>query len=800
MPGLAHMIRRTLWISSGVLFLLALIGPMTLSVAQQQASPPSAAAILKDREAIRRFVNLYCVECHNRDDRTAELALDVLGLEDVNQHPRAWEKVVRRLIARQMPPEDVVRPSRRTYDSFVSLVAGALDRQAASFPEPGRTDTLRRLTRTEYENAIRDLLALEIDATMFLPQDEPSHGFDNVTVSDLSPTLLDRYLTAAQRVSRLAVGNLGRSPGGETFRIRPDVTQEEHVEGLPLGTRGGALIPYTFPQDGEYEIQLRLARDRNEHVEGLSESHKLEVLLDRERKASFTVTRPKSERGHQTADEHLKIRLRVMAGPHTIGVTFLKNPSSLLETKRQPYQAHYNMHRHPRISPALYQVAVTGPYHATGNGDTPSRRRIFICRPKGPNDEDACARQILSTLMRRAYRRPIADIDLKKPMALFSQARAEGDFDAGIEAALSAVLVNPQFLFRLEMDPAGIAPKSVYRIPDVQLASRLSFFLWSSIPDDELLDLATRGELSKPGILEHQVERMLTDPRSRSLVSSFADQWLHLRNLDSVTPDLRLFPDFDDNLRQAFRQETELLFESVVREDRSVLALLKPRHTYLNERLARHYGIPHVYGSWFRPVQVTDDSVRGGLLRQGSLLTVTSYATRTSPVIRGKWILENMVGTPPPPPPANVPALKDNTVSSTLSVRERLAEHRRNVACAGCHKLMDPVGFSLENFDAVGRWRGFEEGKPVDATGGLPDGSKFEGVAGLEQALLKRPELFVGTLTEKLMTFALGRGVEYYDAPAVRKIICNARAADYRFSALVVGIATSTPFQMRKSE
>ena len=784
----------------GVSMLLLAGSFMSSGAARQSAAPPSSPGGSNEREAIGRFVDLHCVACHNRDDKTAALALDAISSEDVSRNPKAWERVVRRLAARQMPPAGEVRPSGRTYDSFVALLAGALDRAAALKPEPGRTDTFRRLNRTEYQNAIRDLLALDIDAAALLPSDESSHGFDNVTVGDLSPTLLDRYITAAQKISRLAVGSPGRSPGGDTIRIRPDLTQEEHVEGLPIGTRGGALIPYTFPQDGEYEIQLRLARDRNEHVEGLREPHELEVLLDRERRASFTVTPPKSETDHQTADAHLKARIRATAGPHDLGVTFKKNPSSLLETKRQPYQAHYNMHRHPRISPALYQVSITGPYDAKGHGDTPGRRRIFVCEPKEPSEEAACARRILSTLMRRAYRRPVVDADLQKPMELYRQARAEGGFDAGIEMALSAVLVNPQFLFRIEADPPGVAPKSAYRIPDIQLASRLSFFLWSSIPDDELLDLAERGELSKPEVLERQARRMLADPRSRSLVSNFAGQWLHLRNLDSITPDLRLFPDFDDNLRQAFRQETELLLESVLREDRSVLDLLKSDHTFLNERLAKHYGIPHVYGSHFRRVELDDDSMRGGLLRQGSVLTVTSYATRTSPVIRGKWILENILGTPPPPPPANVPALKDNTVSSSLSVRERLAEHRANVACAGCHKLMDPVGFSLENFDAVGRWRAFEEGRPVDSTGGLPDGSRFAGVTGLERAVLNRPELFVGTLTEKLLTFALGRGVEAHDAPAVRKIVRYARTRDYRFSSLIVGIATSTPFQMRKSE
>ena len=513
----------------------------------------------------------------------------------------------------------------------------------------------------------------------------------------------------------------------------------------------------------------------------------------------FTVRPPESE-DHRSVDEKLKTRIPVMAGAHIIGVTFLKKPSSLLETKRQPYQAHFNFHRHPRITPALYQITITGPYAAKGHGDTPSRARSSFAHRGSRARKKTAPGASLSTLMRRAYRRPVTDADLQKPMEFYRQAWAEGGFDAGIEMALSAVLVNPQFLFRIEKEPAGVAPGTAYRLSDLQLASRLSFFLWSSIPDDELLDLAIRGTLGKTEVIERQVRRMLADSRSRTLVSNFADQWLHLRNLESTTPDGRLFPDFDDNLRQAFREETELFFESVLREDRSVLDLLKSDHTFLNERLARHYGIPHVYGSRFRRVSLDEDSVRGGLLRQGSILTVSSYATRTSPVIRGKWVLENILGTPPPPPPANVPALKDNTVSSTLSVRERLAEHRANAACASCHRLMDPVGFALENFDAVGRWRTVEEGKPVDATGGLPDGSTFVGVSGLEQALLDRPEMFVRTLAEKLLTFALGRGVEYFDAPAIRKIVHDARAEDYRFASLIVGIATSTPFQMRRSE
>lgn len=788
---------RSLRVVPILILIGSILGP---GAARSQAGPPSSAGGTSEREAIGEFVDLYCVACHSRDDPEAGLVLDAIGREDVSRNPKTWEKVVRRLVARQMPPAGEVRPTGRTYDAIVTRLENSLDRLAAESPDPGRTDTFRRLNRTEYQNAVRDLLAMDIDASVLLPNDESSHGFDNVTVGDLSPTLLDRYITAAQKISRLAVGGAGRSPGGDMIRIRPDLTQEEHVEGLPLGTRGGALIPYHFPRDGEYEIQLRLARDRNEHLEGLHEPHDLEILLDRERVASFPVKPPRTEGEHQTADAHMKARIRVTAGPHKLGVTFPKEPSSLLETKRQPYQAHYNMHRHPRLSPALYQVSITGPYASTGPGDTPSRRRIFVSVPKEPGEEEAAARQIVSTLVRRAYRRPITDADLRKPMELYRDAREEGDFDAGIEMALSAVLVNPQFLFRIELDPPGVASRTVYPIPDVLLASRLSFFLWSSIPDDELLDVAERGELSKPEVLEAQARRMLADPRSRSLVSNFAGQWLHLRNLDSITPDLRQFPDFDDNLRQAFRRETELLFEGVLREDRRVLDLLKTDHAFLNERLAKHYAIPHVYGSRFRRVDLGDDGGRGGLLRQGSVLTVTSYANRTSPVIRGKWILENLLGTPPPPPPANVPTLKDNTISASLSVRERLAEHRANIACSGCHTLMDPPGFALENFDAVGRWRDFEEGRPVDATGGLPDGSTFLGVTGLERGLLKRPEIFVGTLAEKLLTFALGRGVGPGDAPAVREIVREARGTGYRFSSLIVGIATSTPFRMRTSE
>ena len=820
----------------------------------------SAAA---PKMVVAEMLRAHCLDCHDGESKKSELNLVPLLDADIPQHSAAWEKVVHRMATRQMPPANKKdRPTEAEYNDALKALTGVLDAAARNHPNPGRTETFRRLNRTEYQNAIRDLLALDIDAAALLPKDEASHGFDNVTVGDLSPTLLNRYVSAAEKISRMAIGAPRRTPGGDTFRMPPDLTQEDPVEGLPPGTRGGALLNYTFPRDAEYEFQIRLTRDRNEEVEGLREPHELVVLIDKAQVKSFTVA-PPTDRNFDKVDAHLKVRVPVTAGPRQVGVTFVKNPSSLQETKREPYRARFNMHRHPRLGPAIYQISINGPYNSTGPGDTPSRRRILVSYPRSSGresapfntredqsrltsaatsvgkgsddalDPDRCAERILSTLMRRAYRRPVTTNDLVKPMEFFRSASATDGFEAGIEAALSAVLVSPEFLFRIERDPstgarpspgaetfvtprlstsAGTAPTSivsapedgrtpaaVYRVSDVNLASRLSFFLWSSIPDDELLGAAERGELHKPRVLEKQVRRMLADERALNLVRNFGEQWLHLRNLESVTPDLRLFPDFDDNLRQAFRRETEMHFETILREDRSVMDLLKADYTFLNERLARHYGIPNVHGSQFRRVALGRDSVRGGLLRQGSVLTVTSYATRTSPVLRGKWILDNLLGTPPSPPPPNTPNLKENTIAANLSVRERLAEHRANAQCASCHNLIDPPGFALENFDAVGRWRTLEEGKPVDAAGGLPDGSAFDGVAGLEAGLLKRPELFASALTEKLLTFALGRGVEHYDAPAVRKIVRDAAKEDYRLSSIIVGLAKSTPFTMRKS-
>ena len=779
----------------------------------QQGSPsqqPSASSTSLDAP-YRAVVTTYCLSCHNAKAKAGGLELDSINTQPVGDHWESWEKVVRKMRARQMPPIGSRRPDEAAYTAALESLESSLDRVAVASPNPGRTDTFRRLNRSEYRNAIRDLLALDVDVAALLPSDSASFGFDNVTVGNLSPTLLESYVGAAEKVSRLAIGRPSLSMGGSTVRIRPDITQENHLQGLPIGTRGGALMSHEFPMNGEYEITIRLARDRNEHIEGLLEPHEIELLVDGERVRQFTIEPIAPAQGvstseapsHENLDQHLKVRMPVNAGPHAIAVTFVKKPFLLLETARQPYEAHFNYYRHPRLQPAVYEISIVGPYNAAGAGDTPSRRRVFVCQPESAKNDDSCAKKILLTLMRRAYRRPVNDADLKKPFELYSAAKAEEGFDAGIEMGLSAVLTSPEFLFRIERDPtsaAGAAKTGAYNISDLELASRLSFFLWSSIPDDELLDVAAKGDLDKPAVLERQVTRMLADPKAKNLVTNFASQWLHLRNLDTITPDMRLFPDFDDNLRQAFRQETEMLVESVIRENRSVLDLLRANYTFVNERLAKHYGIPNIYGSRFRKITFDGDQTRGGLLRQGSILLVTSYPTRTSPVIRGKWILENVMGVPPPPPPPNVPALDDvKNVKKNAPVRERLAEHRKNPACAGCHRLTDPVGFALENYDAVGRWRTLDGFEPIDSSGTLFNGTEFRGVAGLQKAILDRPELFVTTLTEKLLTFATGRGVAYYDGPAVRKIVHDARAQDYRFSSIVLGLVNSMPFRMRKT-
>jgi cytochrome c5 len=809
------------------------VGTVTLSVClhvqasaqnanrQPAASPASrSAAAAATPTPSRRLIDRYCVTCHNERLKTADLRLDRIDVDNPGADAEVWEKVVRKVHTGTMPPSTMPQPSQDERRALLTWLETSLDAASAAKPNPGRTETLRRLNRTEYQNAVRDLLALDIDAASLLPPDDSGHGFDNVTVGDLPPTLLDRYISAAQKISRLAIGSTESSLQSDIIRLPADLTQEDQLPGLPLGTRGGVSLSHTFVQDGEYEIQVWLARDLEGNVSGLREqrAHELMVLVDRQPVARFTIEK-RAGADATVLDKDLKTRVTVRAGPHEICVTFVKDGSSLLETARQPLQSHFNDRRHPRSAPAIDQISMTGPYEAKGAENTPSRRRVFVCRPEterragaegraatkgaeGPPTikEIACAKTILATLMRRAYRRPISKAEVEGPMAFYRTGRAAKDFDAGIAAALSAVLINPEFLFRVESEPKNVPAGGVYRISDLELASRLSFFLWSSIPDDELLAAAIAGKLSRPEELEKQTRRMLADRRSFNLATNFAGQWLRLRNLDAVSPNARLFPDFDDNLRQAFRQETELFFDSVLREDRSVLELIRADYTFLNERLAKHYGIPDVYGSRFRRVTLAPDSNRGGLLRQGSVLAVTSYATRTSPIIRGVWVLGSIFGAPPPPPLPNVPSLDESTVSASLPMRERLAAHRNNAVCANCHRTIDPVGFALENFNAIGQWRDHEaDDVPIDVSGALPGAGELRGVAGLEDALLSRPELFAGTLTEKLLTFALGRGVEYYDAPAVRKVVRDAGKNGYRFSSLILGIVKSTPFQLRTS-
>ena len=797
-------------LSATVALTFRLLGAIVvLGAAVQLLACSARADDSRAPKLVADFVHDYCLDCHAGDSATSGLNLETAINHSVTGNLDVWENVVLKLHTGQMPPTDAYDPEPDELHDVLQQIVGILDRHAEQNPMPGRTDTLRHLTRFEYQNCIRDLLHLDVPVDELLPPDEISHGFDNVTLGTLSPARLDRYISAAQKISRLAVGRTTTPRISEVIRVRPDVTQEWHVEGLPLGTRGGVIAPVYFPLDGEYEVSVRLARDRDEHVEGLTEPHQLDVLLDDSVVQSFTVSPPIAKRdssdeydlaSHEGVDRHLCLRIPVAAGQHRVGVTFVQKSMPLLETNRQPLNVHFNVYRHPRLTPAVYQVTVTGPVANVTVGDTASRRQIFTCRPTSPDDELRCAKQIVSTLMRRACRGQASEQDIEEPLRLYREARQEHDFEAGIEAAVSGVLMQPKFLFRIERDPVGIPSGTAYEINDLELASRLSFFLWSSQPDDRLLNLAQRGQLSDPTVLEQQARRLMADRRANALVKNFAGQWLHLRNLASTNPDARRYADFDDNLRQSMARETELLFEQVVRDDRSIKELLKTDQTYLNERLAKHYDIPHVYGSRFRRVPLDEASHRGGLLRHGSVLTVTSYATRTSPVLRGKWILENIIGTPPPPPPPDVPELSENTVDKHATLRERLEQHRADASCATCHQLIDPVGFALENYDAVGRWRILDDGEPVDATGGLPDGSECAGVVALEDGLLRRPDIFASALTEKLLVYALGRGLEVYDAPAVREIVRNAQPSEYQFSSLIVGIVQSTSFRMRTAQ
>ncbi len=756
----------------------------------------------------RGLLDKYCVTCHSDELRTGGVSLESSTLTDIPKAAETWEKVIRKVRVGAMPPQGMPRPDTAALDGLASFLETALDRASAAKPNPGRA-TMHRLNRAEYANAVRDLLGLEIDATALLPPDDESSGFDNIAdVLRVSPSLMERYLSASWNISRLAVGNLSIAPATATYRVRPDLSQDQHIEGLPLGTRGGILVRHNFPVDGEYIVKVRLWRNTFDLMRGMEDPHQIEISLDGARVGLITVggkddfVKMAENPGAFDADvdQRLTVRLPVKAGARAVSAATILRSHAQKDDLIKPFLRTTIDGLDITGDPSIDRLSIEGPFHQTGPGDTASRRRIFVCRPAASTDELPCARQILSTLARRAYRRPLKDSDLEDLLSFYQRGRNNhGTFDAGIESALQLILASPEFLFRFEPDPAGLPAESVYRLDDLALASRLSFFLWSSVPDDQLVNLAGQGKLKDPAVLEQQVKRMLADPRSEALADNFAEQWLFLRNLKTKAPNLDTFPDFDDNLRQAMLEETKLFFGSILHEDRNVLDLMTADYTFVNERLARHYGIPGVYGSQFRRIQVTDPA-RRGLLGQASILTVTAYPNRTSPVQRGKWILTNILGTPPTPPPPNVPELKDNGGDGKpQSLRERMQAHRADAVCAGCHKVMDPIGFALENFDAIGRWRATDDGVPIDPSGTLFNGVQVDGPAALRQMLVSRPETFVGVMTEKLLTYALGRGVEYYDMPAVRNIVRDAGVNDYRFSSLILGVVKSTPFQMKLS-
>jgi mono/diheme cytochrome c family protein len=778
--------------------------PMATTGVQQTPTPEVAAGAA----APRAVLDKYCVTCHNQRLKTAGLALDAIDPAKPGDHAEVWEKVVRRIRTGAMPPAGRPRPDKALADSVASSLETGLDRAALEHPNPGRP-TLHRLNRVEYRNAIRDLLALEIDPASLFPGDNAAYGFDNNADSlSLSPALTERYLGAAAKISQMALGHVRGSPLPETIFVPTDRNQGNRFsEDLPWGSRGGLAVRYEFPVDGEYLFQLRLNESGADGgIMGLTaEPHQLDVSLDRARVWTSTVGGPElakesgEERARRTL-QALQFRVPVKAGSHLVQVYFVQKTSAFLEDLFDPYLRR-DPYRAGNGEPGISSVTITspeGPDLAAVN-DSPSRRRLLVCRPASAADEAPCARTIIATLARRAYRTAVTDDDLQIALARY---REGASFESGLELAIRSILMSPRFLFRFERQPEGAAPNTPYRITDVELASRLSFFLWSSIPDDELLNAAEKKRLAIPAVLDQQVKRMLADPRADALVTNFAGQWLHIRNVSAFRPSPELLFHFDDNLRQAFERETSLFFESIVRENRSVLDLLDADYTFVNERLARHYGIPGVFGERFRRVSLPADSVRRGLLGQGSILTDTSRPNRTSPVIRGKWILENIFGTPPPPPLPNVPELKEErNPAKVLPMREQMSQHRANPVCASCHAQMDELGFALENFDAIGEWREIDAaGSPIDASAKLPDGTRFAGPVELRKVLLNHSDDFLTTLTEKLLTYALGRGLEAADGPAIRQIKRDAARADYRFLALVQGIVSSTPFQMRMAQ
>jgi mono/diheme cytochrome c family protein len=773
-------------------------------ILQASSAPQVPAGPSGETPDGRAVVTRYCVTCHNQRTRTSDLALDTVDITRPSDHPEIWENVVRRLRTRSMPPQGVPRPDDATYDRLASHLEAELDRAAAAHPNPGRP-LIRRLNRSEYANSVRDLLALDLDVSSLLPPDDAAFGFDNISdMLGTSPALLERYLVAADRVSALAVG-APVMPGSDTYRIRQDRSQDQHIDGLPLGTVGGLVVNHNFPLDGEYRFSLELYRTNLEAIRGLEHPHQIEITIDGERVFLITVG-GETDKGapaesiterSDAVDARLRVSVPVTAGPHAVGAAFVRKigeGTNRLRPFLRSSAGTYDSTGRPHIE----TLTIAGPFNPTGPGRTPSRERIFSCRPQASSSaaqQEACATRILETLARRAYRRPVTRTDIARLLPFYRDGRDKGGFETGIQLALRRILTSPTFVFRVE-SPATGQPGTLERVSDIELASRLSFFLWSSIPDEALLETAIKGQLHEPAVLEREVRRMIADPKADAFVSNFTGQWLHTRNLRTVAPNHDEFPDFDDTLRDAFQREAELFFASIVRGDRNVLELLTADYTFVNERLAKHYGIPYVYGSQFRRVTLADDA-RRGLLGKGGLLMVTSRADRTAPVLRGKWILENVFGTPPPPPLPNVPPLEGSSEEAPRTLRERMERHRASPTCAGCHKLMDPLGFALENFDAIGAWRTREAGVAIDASGQLADGTSVDGVVALRSALLARSDVFVRTLTEKLMIYGLGRGLQYFDMPVVRDIVRQAERQQYRFSGIMMGIVTSPQFQMR---
>ena len=755
--------------------------------------------------AAQSTLTQYCVTCHNGRTQTGGFSLEELTLDTVAAHAETWEKVVRKLRLGMMPPAGMPRPDDATYAALITLLEGRLDAATAGRMVPGRR-LLHRLNRAEYANAIRDLLGIEVDVASLLPPDDAAFGFDNVADAlGSSPALLQAYLAAARKISAAAVGDLATTPGSVTYPVRQDLSQDHHLEGLPLGTVGGTTVGHMFPVDGDYEFQLRLYRTNLSAMRGLEDPHELELTIDSERVLVTRLGGPEDlvrlqKNPTATSDEieatRLRVRVPVTAGRHVIAAAFLDEAPARLETNRlQRFIRDFASPYDAEGAPHVQSITISGPFQPKGTPQ-PAAAQIFICRPSTARDESPCARRILAAVARRAYRRPLATNEVDGLMAFYAEERERGTFESGIGFALRRVLTSPSFIFRVEAEPERLPAGRTYAVSNLELATRLSFFLWSSIPDEELLRLAEAGRLRDRDVLAAQVRRMLGDDRASALVANFAGQWLQLRNVRGIVPNSDLFPDYDDNLRQALRHEAELFFESIVEEDRNVLDLLTADYTFVNERLAKHYGIDGVFGSAFRRVPVPSD-VRRGLLGKGAVLLVTSHANTTSPVLRGKWVLENLLGSPPPPPPPDVPALAaDDGMPRTM--RQQMERHRGSPGCAGCHRLMDPIGFALENFDAVGAWREMDSaGAALDTADVLASGERVSGVAGLRAALLARPDVFVQTLTEKLLVYALGRGLNHEDMPTVRRIVADARAEGYRFSSIVFGIVRSAPFQMR---